>query len=468
MAILGLMTTTQLESERALNARRKVFYDYPNGKFPLMGLLSLMEDAEELSDPEFGWHEERWQSARSLTAAAESGKGPFATSTAGTTAASEATIALAATAYLKVVDATQFRVRDVIRIKNLYTTTATTPVQTTAWVTAVDNSTNVLTIKLMDTTLASDTGPKNSNTTNNSLYVSVIGTATGEGDRSRSDGRVGEPFKLTNYTQIFRSVVGPFTGTALKMGQKYDSKPLYRKAAKDGALRHMELLEKAALYGVARSTTTTTIDNDTVPVRYTGGIEYFLNQWDKGNTPNGGAFNYRPNGTDLSAADWRDYDEKRVLRSVGSITSGEWEELIRRMFASQSDSGFEKLVICGDKTLAAVNRWVQNKSVTTRDLKTKEESYGLQIKQVDTVHGSLMFKTHPLFKEDPSMQNTMLVVDMGDIVYHCMEGRDTELLKNRQQRDADHRKDEWLTECGFEVRHPKRHMWIDGLTEILA
>ena len=58
---------------------------------------------------------------------------------------------------------------------------------------------------------------------------------------------MGEPFKLTNYTQIFRSVVGPFTGTALKMGQKYDSKPLYRKAAKDGALRHMELMEKAGV-----------------------------------------------------------------------------------------------------------------------------------------------------------------------------------------------------------------------------
>jgi hypothetical protein len=102
------------------------------------------------------------------------------------------------------------------------------------------------------------------------------------------------------------------------------------------------------------------------------------------------------------------------------------------------------------------------------ELNPKEDSYGMQIKRLNTIHGDLLFKTHPLFKEDPSMQNTMVVLDAGDLKYHSMEGRDTELLKNRQARDADYRKDEWLTECTFEIRMPRRHMWIDGLTGILS
>ena len=66
------------------------------------------------------------------------------------------------------------------------------------------------------------------------------------------------------------------------------------------------------------------------------------------------------------------------------------------------------------------------------------------------------------------MQNTMLVLDVGDLAYHDLEGRDTNLLANRQPRDADYRKDEWLTECTLEMRHPKRHMQITGLTGIMS
>lgn len=465
--MLGLISTAALEANRALNARRKVFYDFPNGKFPLMGLLSLAEDMEELSDPEFGWWEESWKSARTKTKAAEATHGPLASNATGGTTASEATHDVGTTIYLAVESVDDIRVRDIIRIKDMVLTDGK-KAQVTGYVTAIDSSAKVLTLVLQDKALATTAAEQTSDTTNNGKYVTVIGTAAAEGDRSKSDGTLGLPFKVSNYTQIFRTVVGPFTGTALKMGQAFDSKPSYRKAAKENALRHMEKMEKALLFGVARTTTTTNADGDTVPLRYTGGIEHFLTQWDKGNTTNGGSVNYRPGGDDLSSVDWNDYEEKRVIRSAGTLTSDQWEELIRRMFMSQSDGSFQKLVICGDKALAYINHWVQNKSIATRQLNAKDEAYGLQIKEVNTIHGDLLFKTHPLFKEDPAMQNMLLVLDVGDIGYHCLEGRDTELLKNRQNQDADYRKDEWLTECGFEVRMPKRHMLIDGLTGILS
>ena len=471
MAILGLMTTSALEANRALNARRKVFYDYPTGRFPLMGLLSLTDDMEQLTDPEFGWHEEQWKSVRSKTIACESGKGPFATNAgAGSgTAAAEATVAAGGTVYLTIVDSSEFRVRDIVNVRDVAYASGSNKAQLVGWVTANDVSKNLLTLQVMDSAFGT-TAAENSDTTNNGKYISVIGTASAEGDRSRSDGRTGLPIKITNYTQIFRTVVGPFTGTSLKMGQTFDSKPLYRKSVKDNSLRHMEKMEKAMMFGVARTTTTTNADGDTVPVRFTGGIRHYLQQWDLGNTINGGLFNYRPGGDDLTNVDWTNdaYSEKRVYNNIGTITSDQWEELIRRAFMSQSDTTYQKLVVCGDKVLAKINKWVGAKSIANRDLTSKEDAYGLQIKEVHTVHGDFLFKTHPLFKEDPALQDSMMILDFGDLGYHCLEGRDTELLTNRQPQDADYRKDEWLTECGFEVRMPKRHMFITGLTGILT
>jgi len=46
--MFGLMTGSDLSTYYSNNARRKVFYAYPQGTFPLMGLLSLMDEEEQL------------------------------------------------------------------------------------------------------------------------------------------------------------------------------------------------------------------------------------------------------------------------------------------------------------------------------------------------------------------------------------------------------------------------------------
>ena len=51
MAILGLMSTEQFVSERFTSIRRSVFYQYPGGAAPLMGLLSML-DGEVLKHSE--------------------------------------------------------------------------------------------------------------------------------------------------------------------------------------------------------------------------------------------------------------------------------------------------------------------------------------------------------------------------------------------------------------------------------
>jgi hypothetical protein len=42
--------------------------------------------------------------------------------------------------------------------------------------------------------------------------------------------------------------------------------------------------------------------------------------------------------------------------------------------------------------------------------------------------------------------------------------RDTKLLPNRQPNDQDGRKDEFLTECGFQVKLQEAHGVLTGVT----
>lgn len=469
MPLFGLINSEQLAATRNNNARRRVFYDYPTGKFPLTGLLSLMDDAEPLSDPTLAWYEESWRSARAKTAVGTTTSlGCMVTSLTNLAQAGNATKAIGATSFIRVSSADDFRVRDVVRVANATLVNASV-VSFSAIVINVDRVNRTLEIQHIDAQLAAS-GLENQSTVNLSLNISVVGTAAGEGANARNDGTSNQPIRVENHTQIHRTVCGPWTGSALKMGQIWDSKPVYKKDVKDASLRHMVALEKSIILGEKRITTETLSSGATVPVRISGGIQYYLRQWDKGTTANGGEFNYRPGGADLTNLPFTssDAEEKRYITGVGQITKSQWQELLRRAFYDCSDKGSEKLAVCGDKILAVITDYCDRNSIRTETLDAKSESYGMKITRLSTPHGDLLFKTHPLFKEDPMLQNAMAILDMGDMAYHCLDGRDTELLKNRQGNGEDLRLDEFLTECTLEFRKPRRHMFIEGLTGILT
>jgi hypothetical protein len=85
---------------------------------------------------------------------------------------------------------------------------------------------------------------------------------------------------------------------------------------------------------------------------------------------------------------------------------------------------------------------------------------------LETIHGLLWFRTHPLFNRRTWMKNWMLILDVPNLIFRYLNDSDTTLLKQRQLPDADRRKDEWLTECGLEVRYPESHMLIKNVNTI--
>ena len=56
----------------------------------------------------------------------------------------------------------------------------------------------------------------------------------------------------------------------------------------------------------------------------------------------------------------------------------------------------------------------------------------------------------------------MVIVDFPYLVYRYLEGRDTQLLEDRQSPGAATRISEYLTECGLELTQDKVHAVIEG------
>jgi hypothetical protein len=94
-----------------------------------------------------------------------------------------------------------------------------------------------------------------------------------------------------------------------------------------------------------------------------------------------------------------------------------------------------------------------------------EDTYGMNVVQHLTPFGTIYYKTHPLFSQNATLRYNALFVDVQNLKYRYLSGRDTELLTKRQPNDADYRKDEWLTECGLELRFPESHMYLQNVRD---
>lgn len=225
-----------------------------------------------------------------------------------------------------------------------------------------------------------------------------------------------EPVAQHNFTQIVRTPVG-VTGT-LQATKTYGPKPLswYRHL---GAIEHAVDMERTMLFGERN------IDqSDSQNRRSTGGILEFCNA----------------NGWDVSAT---------TLTEQSFI---QWLETVFR-FGNK-----EKILLASPRLCTHIDLWAMGKLQTT----PKEKTYGVDIKEYVSSHGTLYITKHHLL-EGATYGGFGIILDMENIAYCPLEGRDTRLLTNRQANDVDGTVDEFLTEFGIEVRQPRTHAIIRGV-----
>ena len=458
--ILGLVSGKTFEDESWYNRtnRRRIFRDFPTGQFPLTGLLSLME-TESCDSYKFGWHEKRMPDLSTTVGNSGSPAAPFSATGSNTPSASPLDF-VAGTIYRVVVASTAlFMTRQQILFNDLPVTGGVDSLQGIVTSIVDDTHLEFQCIESLDNVLntanlitGGTAGPINAK-------VVIIGTANAEGARSQS-GIIYLPMDAENYTQIFRDSF-EFTATSLKIPTEFDKTGAYAETAEDTLRDHMVKMEFAFLFGAKGVQNITDTDGRVKPRRTTGGILWFLKQWEAADSI------YR-GGTGAAAITDMDDKDKRLIRVTnGTCTYAQFDRWIQRAFLCTNTKTFEKIVMCGNGALGAINEFLRSSSQLTKEFGV-QKLYGNDVVTWVSPWGTLHFKSHPLFNQQAHLNYDMLIIDVNRLRFRPLNDRDTTLLENRQENDTDGRKDEWLTEAGLEVNMPEAHMYIRNLRSITA
>lgn len=257
-------------------------------------------------------------------------------------------------------------------------------------------------------------GTSHSITDGDELFIA--GSAYAEGAGSPT----GVSFDATvasNFTQIFRTaftVTETLRSTNLRTGDKEDE--LATKALK----LHMSDIERAMFFSRKHEKDATSAS----PLRFTGGL-----------------MNTITNVIDRST-------------NTNTMTEKQFDDaLIEDIFAFGSK---QKIMFCGAKVAGHLQQFGKNRWQPT----VVEGTYGVNLTQYSTFAGDLMVHLHPQFRQVPGMDNAAVILDFPYLSYRYLEGRDTQLLRDRQANDADQVKHEYLTECGLEMLQDKVHAVI--------
>lgn len=427
---------------RFYNVRRQVFYNWQNGTAPLVAFLSLLKE-QPTNDPRFDIYEKRYQEQRTVGVAITAGCLGTLASAGTVELTDQASPATDSIIYIKVASTSLFRTGHIVQITNLATGVAgATLINAQFSVTAVASST-LLQVRV----LAAITNYY-ANALNATPEVLVIGNAANEGQVGAALAAYQIPDLIFNYTQIFRT---PFriTGTAGKTAVKYDESGPYDDLLKDATYQHAIEMEKSFIFGPR---TQSNVEDGTNYKRTTGGIIWYLNQWEAGTT-------YGNTAPTLDSD-----DTKRIINNVAGTMSLDLldtyhERIFRGAILNNSN---EKLVLCGSGALKTVNKLCAS-GVEIEVNSPMKEKFGWDVRTMVTPYGSINFVTHPLFSQNANLRFSMLYLDPAALCYRYIAGRDSLLLKDQGPNNADYIEDEWFTEAGLQVTIPESCMMINNV-----
>lgn len=245
--------------------------------------------------------------------------------------------------------------------------------------------------------------------------ILVIGNAMAQGSGAAPE-KYHNVANVFNYTQIFKT---PFAVTnTLNAMKLYGDSELARLHRHKG-IEHAMSIEYSLLFGERRL--------DTVgaqPTTTTGGVLKFLS------------------GT------------SNVI-NINKATGGmkDLDGAVEKVFQFGSD---RKVWLCSPSMITWVNQLAQGKLEIIQG--DNDKTFGLDITTYQTPHGRLSMIHHPLLTQ--GYDGFSFALDMEELKFRPLEGRDTSLKTNIQNNDEDGRRDMFITEAGLELRSPKKHAII--------
>lgn len=250
-------------------------------------------------------------------------------------------------------------------------------------------------------------------TINTNDKIIVLGNAMIQGGVSPSEKYTNTRTQY-NFTQIIKT---PFSVTNTLQAQKLYGGKEYNRLANRKGIEHGRSLEQMLLFGVRSENVT-----GEQPILTTGGILQFL----KGTT------------NDLNV-------------NESALTLAKLFEIAEQIFTYGNQT---KLWLVSPRWMTAVAKVALDYLQTTAG----DTTLGLEITKLKTPHGTLNMVQHPLF--NTGFYDLSMALDLEEITYRPLDGRDTKLLTQIQNNDEDGRRDQYLTEAGLEFKQPKKHALI--------
>lgn len=257
-------------------------------------------------------------------------------------------------------------------------------------------------------TLSNELGGTTGTVDLSSLTVWIIGNANEEGAGLRTL-KGTESVEKTGYCQIFRTPFG--VSETSKNTKTFIRENDFDYQRRKKGIEHMVDIERAFLFGKKAKIT----GAGGKPQRFTGGIIPQISTYATANVD----------------------------------TEAEFEAFLEDAF---ENGEVEKYAFCGPAFISQVNQWAKNKM----QVLPKDKTYGIQITQYISAHGTLNLIKHDLLKGSP-YGNYCVVVDMAAVWYRYLTNRDTKLLTDRQDNGDDERIDEYLSEVGLQFEQESRH-----------
>lgn len=248
-----------------------------------------------------------------------------------------------------------------------------------------------------------------------------ISNAWEEGD-SIPQGVATKSDPLFNNTQIIKEV---FEVTNTAMVTRMYGGTIWQKHQADAMFRHLHAIERALIFSYRTNVT----GANGKPKRTMRGLIHYMT----GNAVN---------------LDNRTFN-KRATRGI-------FENIIAPMawrFNDGMSVGIRPnalMCFCSKAWLSAIQAIARDAGEFQRD--PASETFGFRIMAWDTVFGTFKFVEHPMFTGE-RWGGLMLIVNMNQLRYCFLAGRDTFVKPNVQLRKEDLRQDLILTECSVEAHN---------------
>ena len=386
--------------ERPKDFREGILFLNPNGDTPLQGFLGKLK-SESLTDPEFAWWEEELRPVQLKV------QGAIANGTIQSITVVAGGIGDESTGAFSCAVGDLFMVQTstgVVTGEYLEITAAPT---TDTGITVARGAAGSTAAAIADGAILTCVG-------------SVFAEGTGAPNATSQN-----PTKVKNFAQIFKTAY-ELTNTADNTEAR--TGPALQNDKKRQMFKHASKLELAYLFGRAYET----IGPNNKPKRYTGGLFNFLANQTK---------TFGKNGVATGAAVW---NEDNFL---------DW---VAQCFNYTADGvGNERIVLCGNGALNALNKLAKNGSNTRINYDGIVSFYGMELQRWVLPQGVLYFKSHPLFNINPVYQYAMLGLNISGLKDRFL--RKHTFKDNIQLPDSDTKKGQWIGETGLEVHFPKTH-----------